>query len=54
MDWLGLLQWPAMAVTVAAWLAGSRRRYRRGIGCGCFLLSNPLWTVWGLYAAAAL
>jgi hypothetical protein len=52
-QWLDLLQWPAMAITVlAAWCVGSQRRYRRLLGFVFFLLSNVLWTAWGLYAAA--
>lgn len=48
MDWLTHLQWPAMAVTVAAaWLVGSQRENKRGWGFWLFLLSNLLWIVWG-------
>lgn len=48
MDYLDLLQWPAMVVTVtAAWLVGSLRRHRRHLGFWLFLLSNALWIVWG-------
>ncbi len=50
---IGLLQWPAMVITVvAAWLVGSLRKGRRTAGFWCFLLSNVLWTVWGLHDAA--
>ena len=53
MDWLNLLQWPAMAVTVAAsWLVGSSQEARRNVGFWIFLLSNALWVVWGLHAGA--
>lgn len=53
MDWIDLLQWPAMAVTVlAAWLAASHRKGRREIGFWCFLASNVLWTVWGWHDGA--
>jgi hypothetical protein len=52
-DYLDLLQWPAMAVTVAAaWLVGSRQPHRRAIGFWCFLASNLLWVVWGWHDAA--
>lgn len=48
MDALDLLQWPAMAVTVAAaWLVASQSRTRRNWGFWVFLLSNALWIVWG-------
>jgi len=53
MDYLGLLQWPAMAVTVvAAWLVGSRSAGRRAVGFWCFLASNLLWIVWGWHDGA--
>ena len=50
MDWINLLQWPAMAVTVAAaWLVASQRKLKRNWGFWLFLLSNVLWIAWGLY-----
>ena len=53
MDWIDLLQWPAMVVTViAAWLIGSLRPGRRFVGFCCFLLSNLLWVIWGWHAEA--
>ncbi|MGA4636209.1 hypothetical protein ACPA5B_20250 [Pseudomonas solani] len=53
MDYLDLLQWPAMLVTVAAaWLIGSKKPGRRHIGFWVFLASNLLWITWGLYAHA--
>lgn len=53
MEWLGLLQWPAMAATVtASWLVTSTRPGRRKAGFWVFLLSNLLWVAWGLYASA--
>ena len=52
-QWLDLLQWPAMAVTlVAAWLVGSRSRRRRVVGFWCFVASNLLWVGWGWHAHA--
>jgi hypothetical protein len=52
-DWLDLLQWPAMAVTVVAtYLVGSQRPVRREVGFFLFLASNALWVAWGWYAAA--
>jgi hypothetical protein len=48
-DFLNLIQWPAMAVTViAAWMVASQRKLRRNWGFWLFLLSNLLWIVWGL------
>lgn len=53
MEWLDLLQWPAMAVTVfAAWYVGSERKSKRNWGFWLFLLSNVLWVAWGLYDGA--
>ncbi len=53
MDWLNLLQWPAMAVTVAAsWLVGSSKEGRRNAGFWVFILSNGLWVAWGLHDGA--
>lgn len=50
---LDLLQWPAMAITVAAaWLVASRSARKRAIGFWCFLASNVAWTIWGLHAEA--
>jgi hypothetical protein len=52
-EWLGLLQWPAMAVTlVAAWQVGSRARGRREAGFWCFVASNLLWVAWGWHDRA--
>jgi hypothetical protein len=52
-DWLSLLQWPAMLVTVAAsWCVGSSRAGRRLAGFWLFMLSNVLWTVWGVHTGA--
>ena len=48
MDWLGWVQWPAMAVTLlAGWLVASKGRLRRRWGFAMFILSNVLWIVWG-------
>jgi hypothetical protein len=59
MDYLDLLQWPAMLVTVvAAWLVASQSKRRRELGFWCFLASNALWVLWGwhdhAYALIAL
>ncbi len=53
MDWLDLVQWPAMAVTVlAAWLVASNSKRRRQVGFWTFLASNALWVVWGWHTDA--
>lgn len=53
MDYLHLLQWPAMLVTVlAAWLVGAQSKRKRMIGFWSFLFSNALWIMWGWYAHA--
>jgi len=53
MDWLDLVQWPAMAVTVAAaWLVASTHKRRREIGFCSFLASNALWIAWGWHSGA--
>ena len=53
MDYLDLLQWPAMIVTVAAaYLVASRSAQKRAVGFWCFLASNVLWVVWGVHDRA--
>jgi hypothetical protein len=48
MDYVDLLQWIAMPVTIlAAWLVASRSKHKRTAGFWVFLLSNVLWSVWG-------
>jgi len=52
-DYLDLLQWPAMLTTAsAAWLIGSLSKRRRILGFWCFLLSNLLWGFWGWHVEA--
>jgi hypothetical protein len=52
-DYLDLVQWPAMAVTLyAAYLLGSKRADRRIFGFSMFILSNVLWIVWGWHDGA--
>ena len=47
------MQWPAMAVTVAAsWLVASRHQGRRRVGFWLFLASNVMWVTWGLHSGA--
>ena len=53
MDYIDLLQWPAMVVTiVAAWMVASTSRRKRTVGFWVFLASNVMWSVWGWYAGA--
>ena len=53
MEWLNLMQWPAMLVTVgASWLVGSAQEERRNAGFWVFLLSNALWVAWGIHDGA--
>jgi hypothetical protein len=59
MEWVALIQWPAMVATVvAAWLVASHHERRRMVGFWIFLASNVLWVVWGwhdhAYALIAL
>ncbi len=50
---LDLIQWPAMAATVAAaWLVASRSAHKRAVGFWVFLASNALWVVWGWHDRA--
>ncbi len=51
MDFVNLLQWPAMAITIAATLlvASSDSRHRK-TGFWLFLASNGLWIAWGVHA----
>lgn len=52
-NFLDLLQWPALVVTViAAWLVGSLNPGRRLWGFWFFLGSNVLWIIWGWHDEA--
>ena len=53
MEYVGLIQWPAMVATiVAAWLVASQNKLKREFGFWIFLLSNVLWIIWGLHDKA--
>ena len=53
MEWLDLVQWPAMVASiVAAYLVGSRNKDRRGAGFWWFLASNALWIALGWHDGA--
>ncbi|WP_239797777.1 hypothetical protein [Candidatus Nitrotoga arctica] len=59
MEYINLLQWPAMIVTLcASWFVASQSKRKRQIGFWVFLLSNALWSIWGwhdeAYALVAL
>ena len=50
---LDLLQWPAMAVTLAAaFLVGARHAKKRIVGFWTFIASNALWIAWGVHDGA--
>jgi hypothetical protein len=52
-EWIDLIQWPAMAVTLyASYLIGSQRGSRRIFGFCMFILSNILWIIWGWHDEA--
>jgi hypothetical protein len=52
-EFLDLLQWPAMAVSLyAAFMVGSKKAGKRILGFWMFILSNVLWIVWGLHDEA--
>ena len=52
-DWIDLMQWPAMAVTLyAAYLVRTKRDDRRVLGFVMFVLSNVLWIAWGWHDGA--
>jgi len=58
-DFLDLLQWPAMGVTLlASWMLASKQAGKRMVGFWLFVLSNLLWIAWGwgdeAYALIAL
>jgi hypothetical protein len=53
MDYLDLLQWPAMVVTVlATGLVASTRPAHRRAGFWVFIASNVLWVAWGWHTQA--
>ncbi len=52
-EWIDLLQWPAMLLSVAAaYLVGSSRKWKRNAGFWIFLISNVLWIAWGVHDGA--
>lgn len=50
---LSAIQWPAMAITLAAaWLVASQSKRKREWGFWLFIASNVLWIVWGWHDGA--
>lgn len=53
MDYLSLLQWPAMVVNIlSVWLLTSQSKGKRHLGFLLSLVSNLLWVIWGWHAQA--
>lgn len=53
MDYLSLLQWPAMVVNIlSVWLLTSQSKDKRHWGFLLSLVSNLLWVIWGWHAQA--
>ena len=53
MDYLSLLQWPAMLVNIlSVWLLTFQTNRMRHAGFLLSLLSNTLWIIWGWHAQA--
>lgn len=52
-EFLDLLQWPAMAVSLyAAFMIGSKKAGKRIFGFWMFILSNIMWIIWGVHDEA--
>jgi len=52
-EFLDLLQWPAMAVSLyAAFMIGSKKAGKRIFGFWMFILSNVMWIIWGVHDEA--
>ena len=48
MDFLALLEWPAMAITLAAaWWMGSRKPGKRIVAFCMLIVGNLMWIGWG-------
>ena len=53
MDYLDLIQWPAMAITLlASWRVAANGIGERNSGFWIFLVSNVLWIIWGVKSSA--
>jgi hypothetical protein len=50
---LGLLEWPAMAISlIAAWWMGSQKAKKRIVAFWLLIVGNLLWIAWGWGADA--
>lgn len=48
MDLSALLEWPAMAISLAAaWWMGSRKPGKRIVAFGMLIVGNLMWIAWG-------
>lgn len=48
MDLSALLEWPAMAISLAAaWWMGSRKPGKRIVAFGMLIVGNLMWLAWG-------
>jgi hypothetical protein len=53
MEFLNLLQWPAMVIMVmATWLVASQSKRRRAVAFWSYLVANALWVAWGVHDGA--
>ena len=53
MDYVNLLQWPAMVINIlAVWLLTYQAKGMRHTGFLFSLLSNVLWVIWGWHVQA--
>lgn len=53
MDYVNLLQWPAMVINIlAVWLLTYQVKRMRQAGFLFSLLSNVLWIIWGWHVGA--
>jgi hypothetical protein len=47
-DILGLLQWPAMIVTlIASWFLASKSAHKRVVAFALLISGNVMWIAWG-------
>ena len=47
-DYLAYLEWPAMAITLAAaWWMGSTKPQKRIVAFGMLIVGNLMWIGWG-------
>jgi hypothetical protein len=47
-DFIGLLEWPAMIVTlIASWFLASKSPHKRIVAFALLISGNVLWIAWG-------